>query len=73
MTTFRPGQTTYSKAGFILITRRGSDVPSAKLTVEQVREIRASKKPNSHFAKRFGVSVDGVRKARVGITWGHVA
>jgi hypothetical protein len=72
MTTFRPGQSTYG-TGFIIITRRGADVPSSKLTVEQVKEIRASKKPNRYFAKRFGVTVDGVRKARVGITWGHVA
>ena len=44
-----------------------------KLTVDQVREIRASREPARVFAERFGVSKVSVRNARTGRTWGRVS
>lgn len=44
----------------------------AKLTEQQVREIRASDKTNAHFAWLFEVDPSTVRLARIGKTWSHL-
>ena len=44
----------------------------AVLTVELVRYIRASSKNNQELANEIGVTRATVRKARLGISWGHV-
>lgn len=45
---------------------------SAKLSADQVRELRASSLSAVELAKRFGVSDTSVRQARRGLTWKHV-
>lgn len=42
---------------------------AAKLTIEQVREIRASPLPATELAKRMPVSAYSIRKVRKGETW----
>lgn len=52
----------------------GEERPEAKLTAEQVRQIRstAGTISNAAWAKRLGVDKTTVRCARVGKTWRHV-
>jgi hypothetical protein len=50
----------------------GEDHHQSVLTVELVRYIRASSKGNQELATEIGVTRATVRKARLGISWGHV-
>ena len=52
---------------------RGERHHSAKLTIDQVREIRASPPPLREIAERFGVSIVAVWRIRKRQTWKHVA
>lgn len=45
---------------------------SAKLTEQQVREIRASKETNVHLAWLYEVDPSTVRLARIGKNWRHI-
>lgn len=51
MTTFRPGHSHINKTGFIIVTRRGSDVPSAKLTEAAVKDILEGGVSDGWFTK----------------------
>jgi DNA invertase Pin-like site-specific DNA recombinase len=51
---------------------RGQGQWLAKLTEEDVREIRRSDEPYSAIAKRLGVTVGAVFQAKNGKTWQHV-
>lgn len=51
---------------------RAEDQPMARLTNDQVREIRASGETLSVLAKRFGVSQATISCARRGLTYGSV-
>lgn len=50
----------------------GESHPGAKLTADQVREIRASKEPHTHIARRMGVSFSNVFAIRKGKKWRHI-
>jgi hypothetical protein len=62
--------TTKGRRGVKLVL--GNDNPAAVLTPELVRYIRSSQKNNQELANEIGVTKATVRKARLGITWGHV-
>lgn len=51
---------------------RGERNGVSKLTDEAVREIRASRLPLGHFAKRYGVSEASISGVRRGRLWRHV-
>lgn len=51
--------------------RRG-EANRAKLTEDQIREIRASNESMRQMAKRFGVSASHVSKIRRKVKWAHV-
>lgn len=51
---------------------RGQFHGLAKLTVEQVFEIRSSKETRAKLATRFGVSVTTIRSAQISRTWNHI-
>jgi hypothetical protein len=51
--------------------RRG-EANHAKLTEDQIREIRASNESMREMAKRFGVSVSHLSKIRRKVKWAHV-
>jgi Protein of unknwon function (DUF3310)/HNH endonuclease len=48
----------------------GSQNPAAKLSIENVAEIRMSKLPDSKIAKNYGVSPSTVARLRRGDAWG---
>jgi len=52
--------------------RKGAANPFARLSDEQVREIRSSREPLRVLAKRFGVHLSTVHLARTGKSWSHV-
>lgn len=52
--------------------QRGEMVGGSKLTVEQVRAIRASSSTQSDLARELGVSQGAISHARTGRTWKHV-
>lgn len=52
---------------------RGERNTEAKLTADQVQEIRASHESGSVLAARYGVHRSTVNRARAGVHWGHVA
>ena len=69
-----------------LKVKRGSELPQAKLTEDQVRQLLrlAAKRRrvrqavtqrlgNRALARRFGVSVSTVERILAGETWSHVA
>lgn len=43
-----------------------------KLTPEIVREVRQSTEKTSVLARKFNLSESAVRRARLGLTWGHI-
>lgn len=52
---------------------RGEDIPWHKLTEEDVRFIRANPQiGSSELARKYGVAVPTIVRARVGATWRHV-
>ena len=54
---------------------RGERAPSAKVTEEQVREIRrrrATGEPMTKLGQRFGLHRETVRNICAGKTWSHV-
>lgn len=51
---------------------RGEHCPSAKLTEDDVRVIRASSDSLRVLAARYGVSFIAIRNVRLGLTWKHV-
>lgn len=51
----------------------GERNPSAKLTEEAVREIRAAAGYHGEIGSRFGVSASTVQSIKVGRIWKHVA
>jgi len=55
--------------------RRGSQAPNAKLTEQQVREMRQARAKGElpcEIGKRFGVSGSQVSKITLGKAWCHV-
>lgn len=52
--------------------RRGETNPRAKLTREQVLEIRASSEMGTELARRFGLSKSTVCQIRKGLRWKHL-
>lgn len=53
--------------------RRGGEHHSAKLTEEQVREIRATPDiPGTEWARRLGIPQPTISAARTGRTWRHL-
>ena len=50
----------------------GARNPAARLTMHQVKEIRESNSPQSVFAKKFGVSVATIGRARRGESWRYI-
>jgi len=53
--------------------RKGEHNPSAKLTAEQVKEIRANKSKHRDIAKKYGISKRYVSKIKTFRTWAHLA
>jgi hypothetical protein len=52
---------------------RGERVAGAKLTANDVREIRISDLPTQQLALLYGVCISTIQEARAGRTWRHVA
>lgn len=54
--------------------RKGEEIEHAKLTVEQVRQIklRPLSFSNAYLGKEFGVAKESIRRIRIGATWKHV-
>lgn len=52
---------------------RGEAAPNAKLTVEQVHEIRESKEPSREIGLKFGISSMQVSRIRRGIAWSNMS
>lgn len=50
----------------------GESHPKALLTEKDVLRIRASNETNKALAKKYQMSVSGIRSARVGISWKHI-
>jgi len=50
---------------------RGEAHHKSKLTIEQVREIRASTKSNSELAREYGVDRTSIRAIKTGKSWKH--
>jgi len=50
----------------------GTRNPNAKLSAEEVREIRASDEPGVVLAARYGVRSAAISKIRTGRTWRHL-
>lgn len=55
--------------GAALGDRRGSSGPAAKLTWDQVRDIRASNDPAKVIGARYGVTNDNINRIRRNDTW----
>lgn len=51
---------------------QGAKSPSAKLTDDAVRTIRASNKPMLQLARQFGVSASAIKRVIERITWVHI-
>lgn len=51
---------------------RGERSPVAKLTPEQIRDIRASSESQRALASKFNVSQSNISRIRLGNTWRHV-
>lgn len=51
--------------------RHGERNPAARLTVDEVLEIRDASGPNRQIARRFGVSQVTVSKIKRGVSWTH--
>jgi len=51
---------------------RGTDLPHAKLTIDDVRHIRASSASGASLARSLGVSTSLVSLVRLGRIWRHV-
>ena len=52
---------------------RGEKVPSAKLTADQVRAIRADPRSSGAVAPDYGIQPRQVRRIRSGERWGHLS
>jgi len=52
---------------------RGENGPNAKLTLEEVREIRALRGTHREIADRFGVSRSAISMIRSGLNWANCA
>jgi hypothetical protein len=50
----------------------GERTPSAKLTEQEVRLIRASSETHAALARQLGVNVRTVQLVRKGVTWKHI-
>lgn len=50
----------------------GEQRPLAKLTEQNIRDIRASQETHVALAERFGVSFQNIARIRAGRTWKHV-
>jgi hypothetical protein len=55
--------------GETLGDRRGQNGPAAKLTWDQVSEIRQSQLPSKVIAERYGVTNDNINRIRRNNTW----
>lgn len=51
---------------------RGEECTQAKLTANDVRQIRSTDEPNRQLASRYNVSEATIRRARKGVSWKHV-
>lgn len=54
------------------VVSRGEQNGKAKLTADQIRQIRASKEMHKVIAWRFGISQSHVNDIRGGRVWRHV-
>lgn len=61
-----------ARGGKLDLFRRGEQAPTARLTETAVREIRESNKPDSYWAKRYGVTSPTIHRARTGKSWSHL-
>lgn len=54
--------------------RTGSRSPHAKMTEDQVRQLRETWTPGQdrHFSELYGVTVAAIRSARLGRSWKHL-
>jgi hypothetical protein len=59
----------WGRGGHLPMARRGEKSPSAKLTAEQVAEIRSSGEDGVALGRRFGVSKVTISNIRRGKTW----
>ena len=56
----------------LLPTRKGEANNKAKLTANNVREIRASTETRKEIAARFNIDVTNVSQIRLRHTWRHI-
>jgi len=64
----------YLSTGYMLTTKRGNELPQAKLTPEKVTAIRENRhgKTRKQLAAEFGVHYRTIEKIHYGETWGNV-
>lgn len=56
----------------VRVPQPGVGNPMAKLSEQQVREIKASTRPQKHLAAEYGVSPQLIHKIRDGRLWSHI-
>lgn len=56
-----------------VVQRKGEDNPRAKITADDVKEIRQSSESTSALAVRFGLSLRHVNAIQQRVKWKHVA
>jgi hypothetical protein len=61
-----------ARGGKLDLFRRGEQAPTARLNEQAVRQIRESDKPDSYWAKRYGVTSPTIHRARTGKSWSHI-
>jgi hypothetical protein len=66
---FNKGRTARGDA---LGDRKAQNSPAAKLTWDEVREIRSSKEPAKLIGARFGVTNDNINRIRRNDTWKEI-
>ena len=55
-----------------MAARKGEENAAAKLTVEEVRAIRADPRPKREVARQYDISEAHVWRIRNRIKWGHL-
>lgn len=62
----------YRNGGAYLTAARGSQLPQARLTPADVRNIRRSGQTARQLAEQFGVHIRTIDKVRQFISWRHI-